>query len=309
VTIRTTQLQEIIDAGVSPSRPVSRVVARKVATERILAELDRLAPLPTVVTEVIRTAEDPDSSVSDLEKIITHDLVITARVIKLANSAFYAGREPTKTIGTAVKRLGFKTIKNLVVAAGAGKALMKPMRHYAYNEFGLWQHSLGLALVVRSLARHLGLPFAIQDELFLAGLMHDIGKLVLDPILAEFALRSGWLTTDMETAAVGLDHAEVGRRVATKWKLPNHTVAVIKQHHELEATTDFTSHIAVIHLGDCLINHAKVGIAEEVEVACEVNPTALGILQLDSQSVQQLQEAVIDELPNIIGMCEELAQC
>ena len=286
-----------------------RIVARKVATERILAEVDRLAPLPTVVMDVIRAVEDPKASVADLERIISYDLIITARVIKLANSSFYARGEPARTIGDAVKRLGFKTIKNLVVAAGAGKVLMRPMRHYTYKAFGLWQHSLGLALTTRSLARHLGLPSAMQDELFLAGLLHDVGKLVLDPILAEFVGRTRWLTTAMESDAVGLDHTEVGQRIAVAWKLPTYVVAVIKQHHSLDTDVDFAQHSAAIHVGDYLINQARVGIAQEAEVACEVHPTALRTLCLDPQSMQELQTAVVNELPHIMGLCEELVQC
>jgi putative nucleotidyltransferase with HDIG domain len=308
VTTRIIRLQQDVDTGVSPSGPVSSVVARKVGTERILAELNRLAPLPTVVMEVVRVAEAPNSTVSDLEKLISSDMVITARVFKLANSSFYARDHPIRTIGDAVKRLGSNTIKNLVMAAGAGKLLLKPMAHYAYNEFGLWKHSLGLALATRFLARHLGLPFSIQDELFLAGLMHDIGKLVLDPILAETSIGSGWLTTDMETAAVGFDHTEIGWRVAKQWNLPASTAAVIKQHHELDTSGDFAQHIAAIHIGDYLINCGKVGIFEEVEMAYNLDPIALDILHVDAQGVSELQE-VIGEPSNITDLCEELSRC
>ncbi len=301
--------EQLRKAGAAPCGPVSCSVVRQVATERLLAELDRLAPLPTVVLDVVRVTEDPDASAADLEALISRDLIIAARVVKLANSAFYARGRPTRTIGEAVMRLGFKTIKSLVLAAGAGKVLVKPMHHYAYSEFGLWQHSLGLALTTRALARLLGLPPAMQEELFLAGLMHDIGKLVLDPILAEFSTHPGWVTIDMELDVAGLDHTDVGWQVAQKWKLPDHAAAVIKQHHALDVSTAFAHHIAAIHLGDYLINHVKVGIPDDADVACELDQTALDILQIDAQRVPQLQAALADELPQIMSLCEDLARC
>lgn len=289
--------------------PISRGVSQKVETERILVELDRLAPLPTVVLDVMRAVEEPRATVADLEALICRDLTITARVFKLANSFFYARGTPARTIGEAVKRLGFRTIKNLVIAAGAGKVLMKPMKHYAYKEFGLWKHSLGLALTVRIVARNLGLSFAIQEELFLAGLMHDIGKLVLDPILGQTLPAPAWHTADSEMAALGLNHTEVGRRVAQKWNLPDYTVAVIQQHHTVATKTDFMPHIAAIHVSDYLINHAKVGIPDDIEVLSQISPQALEALGIDTHVMEELHATVTKALPTIIDTCDELIRC
>ena len=309
MSVHTVRLQQIAQGGASPSHPVCGLVSRHVATERILAKLDRLAPLPTVVMDVIQATEAPKTTFADLERIISRDPIVMARVFKLANSAFYARGEPLQTIGEAVRRLGFATLKTLVVAAGAGKVLTQPMPHYAYSPFGFWKHSLGVALVTRVLAKHLGLPGHILDQLFLAGLMHDIGKLVLDSILGEVVGGSERFTPDMELAMVGFDHAEVGRRVATKWNLPDYVMAVIAQHHTVNAAEVFALHAAMVHLGDCLVNHAKVGLATRVEVEDNINSAALEILHLDTHIGEELQAAIDDELPNIIALCEELAQC
>jgi HD-like signal output (HDOD) protein len=262
-----------------------------------------------VVLDVIRAVEDPRSSVSDLEAIICRDLIITARVFKLANSFFYARNILARTIGEAVQRLGFRTIKTLVIAAGAGKVLMQPMKYYPYQEFGLWKHSLALALTGRVVARYLGMPRSMQDDLFLAGLMHDVGKLVLDPLLGAALPRLTWPTIDSEMAVCGLDHTEVGRRVGEKWHLPDYAVAVIHQHHHLDTQREFLPHIAAIHLSDYLMNHARVGIADEVDVLCQVDLNALAALGIDAQSLGELQKAVMHELPAIIDTCEALIRC
>jgi putative nucleotidyltransferase with HDIG domain len=276
---------------------------------RILAKIDRLAPLPTVVMEVIQATEAPKTTFADLERIISRDPIVMARVFKLANSAFYARGVRIQTIGEAVRRLGFATLKTLVIAAGTGKILTQPMPRYAYSPFGFWKHSLALALVTRTLATHLELPNHMLDQLFLAGLMHDIGKLVLDPILGDVVGDSERFTPDMELDVVGVDHPEVGRCVAIKWNLPDYVIAVIAQHHAVSATDVFASHTAIVHLGDCFVNHAKVGLATQEQVDDNIAAAALEILHLDAPRVAELQAVIDVELPNIIGLCEELAQC
>lgn len=291
------------------SRPVAPLVTRQVATERLMATMERLAPLPSVVMEVIKVAEDPDATVAALEQGISQDPVLTARVFKLANSSFYARGMKIATIYDAVNRLGFTTIKHLTLAAGASTVLTRSLVHYPYTPWGLWQHSLSLALVARTLARHLSLPADLREELFLAGLMHDIGKLVLDPLLGETGSGVGRLTTARESELLGLDHTEVGARLATTWHLPASTVAVIAQHHTVSTAMEYAQHSAVIHLADVLLNHAKVGLDSHTEVEQAFDPTALSLLGLDAQSVGTLEEVVAAELPTVLGMCEELVRC
>ncbi len=289
-----------------PQAPLAPVVARQVTTERMLAEIDRLAVLPTVAMDVIRAADDPSTEVTALEKIVCRDPGVTARVFKLANAAFFARGGGISTIGDAVKRLGFRTIKSLVVAASAGQLLARPMRRYAYSEHGLWQHSLGLAMASRQLARRLELSPGVQDELFLDGLLHDIGKLVLDPLLSEVDIGTGFLTTEMEAAIIGLDHTMVGCRIAEKWNLPEHVAAVIANHHTVETGEAFRQHIAAIHVADCLLNHTRLGIADHAEVASVIDPMALTELHVDTQDVEALEEEVSASLPDIVRVCEEL---
>lgn len=292
-----------------PQAPLAPVVARQVTTERILTEIDRLAVLPTVAMDVIRAVDDPSTEVAELETIVGRDPGVTARLFKLANAAFFARGGKIRTIGDAVKRLGFRTIKSLVVAASAGRLLARPLRRYAYSEHGLWLHSLGLAMAARQLARRFDLSPGVQDELFLDGLLHDIGKLVLDPLLSEMDTGTGYLTTEMEVALIGLDHAMVGRRIAEKWNLPEHVAAVIAHHHTVDTGETFRQHIATIHVVDCLLNHTRLGLADHVEVASVLDPQALTELHVDIQDVQELEAEVSASLPDIVSVCKELGQC
>lgn len=309
MSIDTIQQHPSATTPATPAGPIAGIVSRKLTAERMTAELDRLAALPTVVMDVLRLVDDPNATVTGLESTISHDPVMAARVFKLANSSFYARGKVITTIKEAVIRLGFRTIKSLVMAAWAGKILSTPMRSYAYNRLGLWQHSLGIGMVARDLVRHLGLAADLQDELFLSGLIHDIGKLVLDRFLPAANIVTGYLTPEMETTALGLDHTEIGLQVAKKWHLPDHTCAVIQHHHGLMPLSEFGQHIAIIHLADNLLNHAKLGIPEHIEVTAGIAPEVLDFLQIDEHTVAELERMIASDLTNILAMCEEVCQC
>ena len=147
-----------------PNTPVATIVTREVAAERLMAELERLQALPSVALEVIQTVDDPNASVRDVDQVVSKDPTVAARLFKLANSAFYARGNAVTTINDAVRKLGFKTIRNLAVAACAGKALSRPMNSYPFEELGLWKHSLGLALAVRTLATEFAPLRSVRDE-------------------------------------------------------------------------------------------------------------------------------------------------
>lgn len=309
MSIYTIQRHSFPQALQTPSGPISDVVSRKLTAERITAELERLAALPTVVMDVLGLVDDPHSTAAELESTISHDPVMTARLFKLANSSFYARGKIITTVKEAVVRLGFRTIKSLVMAAWAGDMLSTPMRSYTYHRLGLWQHSLGIGVVARDLIRHLGLPADLKDELFLSGLIHDIGKLVLDRFLHEVNVGTTYLTPAIETATVGLDHTEIGLQIAKKWHLPDHTCAVIQHHHGCMSLSEFGQHIAVIHLADNLLNRIKFGIPEHVEVTTCIAPKVLDFLRIDERAVAELEELIGANLTDILMLCKEVSPC
>ena len=122
-------------------------------------------------------------------------------------------------------------------------------------------------------------------------------------------MATGYLTPEMETTAIGLDHTEVGLQVAKKWHLPDHTCAVIQYHHGPMSLSEFGQHIAVTHLADTLLNRAKLGIPEHIEVFCDIDPKALDFLQIDEHIVAELENMIAQELADILSMCREVTQC
>jgi putative nucleotidyltransferase with HDIG domain len=202
-----------------------------------LNRLDHLATLPAVVAHLLEVIDDPLVSILDVAYTLREDPPLTARVLRMANSPVYGTRVRITSIPQAVLRLGMIEIRNLVMSLGMIKAMAGFGRRLDYHTF--WQHSLTIALATESLAtRSRREGAAVDDGAFAAGLLHDIGRLVLDqfyPEAFDATLRvmeeEKRELCDAERHALGMDHAEIGRMVTERWGLPDAIVTGIAYHH------------------------------------------------------------------------------
>lgn len=199
---------------------------------RLAPALDRsvlkLPSPPILLLEMLRTIKDENSSARDLEHFFSIDLSLAAKLLRLANSSFFGLRYKVKTIREAVAVLGFRTLRSLAMAAFADNLFSSQLRVYGYSRNGLWKHSFGCAVMAREVARRLHYPPQAVEELFVAGMLHDIGKVVLGRFLAASPEWPGACSDPGgkpaviagERRIVGFDHAEIGRNIAEKWNLP-----------------------------------------------------------------------------------------
>lgn len=297
-----------------PGGPVSAVVAKAKAEQEILTQIERLPSLPTVILEVMRIANNPKSNASSFDEALKQDQMLTARVLKLVNSSFFARMRKVTTISESVVVLGFNTLKSVVTAAGASRVLGKKMEGYGYGEFGLWKHSFATALTSKIIATALKVERTVVEEIFIAGLLHDIGKLVLDPLIRE---RGSALTDEIATkkkprieaerSVLGFDHAEIGVKVAKKWNLPEQVEEAIAAHHAIENAREHGKTAAVVALADNLMNAAGVGLVGGKALEEPIPPMALDVLSIQSGDVEKLKEKVAPEMDNIRSMCDQLA--
>jgi len=180
----------------------------------------------------MRAVIDPDTSAEKLSRIISADSMLVARILKVANSAFYGLSRSVPNLQMAVTIMGFKTIKNMVVALSTKSmyGLASPTEKF------IWQHSLSTALADKFLASHVGL--GNSEDVFISGLLHDIGKVLLmdqNPdsyarVLPDY-IKSGESTIGFEQEIFGYTHAEVGAALCRKWKLPEDLEGTVKFHH------------------------------------------------------------------------------
>ncbi|MEO0422353.1 MAG: HDOD domain-containing protein [Pseudomonadota bacterium] len=288
------------------SAEVAPTITTSVSAERIARQMEALGPLPAVALEVMQLTEDPNSDAKDLQQSISRDAVIAGKVLRMANSAYFSSGTPCQTLQQASTRLGMKMIRNLVVSSCVTGMMDRDLPNYPYHSFGLQKHSLATGLITGEIVTRLGLPRTLIDELFLDGLLHDVGKLVLNPLLPSRVIATGITGIERERLLTGTDHAAVGILMAEHWKLPAHAVAVIGHHHDVTGVDeDFRAHAAVVGICDWLLNMRRIGLADDAQdVAPHPDDSALDALEIDQERLTEFTSDIDDALVTILEFCD-----
>lgn len=282
-----------------PSSPAARIARRKSRRMKVLSRIETIAPLPQAVLEIVALTNDPDVGFEDIERAASKDPVLTARFFKLANSAFLQGVEKVTSVSEAVRRLGWKTIRNLAIATGA-RASMTPSGCASERE-RLWLHSIACALAAQEVSSRMGQGNAVSANLFLAGLMHDVGRLAFEG-LAEGGNEAYLHTTSEEERQIcGIEHSEMSVRLMQEWELPADTLAMVEAHHADDfADREAPGAAAVLRLVDPWIHallEAKEATDEDappddVPLDGLLSPAALAQLELDERRFADLVDGI-----------------
>lgn len=261
---------------------------------------DDLPTVPDVASKVLDVLDDPDSGAEDVRAVIERDAALTARILKVSNSAMYGIPAEISSVGQAISLIGARAVRNLVMAVA--------MRE-VYGEFGeleqrLWDHGSAAGPVASALARRFGVEVD-ADGVFTAGLLHDIGKTALAnthrdefEVLCKEAFESGSDGLAAERERFGFDHAELGARIAEGWRLPPPLVEAIRRHHEPEALstlgpTEARTTALVSLASDCL---ARLGVGR---------PAPREDLDLADLPSWRYLEVPADELEPVLELCVE----
>jgi len=242
--------------------------AHQLSLEQAVARLKDLPALPLVVSELLASFDDPDVELAELAGKIAHDQALAAKTLRLANSSFYGLQSRVRTIGQAIQVLGFDSVRALVVGAGLIGGF-ESGREKGFDYDGFWRHAIGTALCARALARHV----RSNPELgFVAGLLHDLGRLVLvtrfpehyAEVLARRALRDCELLL-AEREVLGIDHAQVGRALGQHWKIPEPICRAIANHHQ-PMRQDEGELPAVVHVANVIAHGLDLADQEDDQV-------------------------------------------
>lgn len=216
--------------------------------------------LPAVVNDIIETLNDDDSNIESLTGKIMMDPALSARVLKIANSPFYGLSGKISSLKEACIVLGAYSIKNLAVAAGIVNNLKKSGN--ALNFSKLWEHAVGTGVAAKIIAEKLG---ADHEIAFTAGLLHDVGKIVLDTNypdeykkVMEYRAKEDCFILEAEKETLGITHTEIGDITARHWKLPDLIVDVIKNHHTPSECNN-SDMVGIVHLADVLCRALEIG--------------------------------------------------
>jgi len=231
--------------------------------EEILKTIDDLPPMPQVAQKARKVISNPDSNFKDLAKVIETDQAIATKVLKMANSAYYGFVGDVSSVQQASVVLGTKTLVELLNLACASGPLSKTLKGYELESGDLWKHSLAVAAGSRIIAKKKRAEFA--EDAFSAGLIHDVGKLILDPYIFERkeAFESAVLGGNesffsAEKNILGFDHGEIASEVCDKWQIPQHLSLAIKNHHDpMNSNGDELA--CIIHLADVTAMMTGIG--------------------------------------------------
>lgn len=242
-------------------------------TELILHEIDALPTLSAVAVRLLAATSDDESTAAEVTALIAQDPALSAMLLKLAGRADLGVRRDRLTVHQAVTLLGFRAVRNLVLTTHIHAALPSDDAEASSDTLrrDLWRHALAVACVAEELAlRQPGTPW--RGDAFLAGLLHDIGKIALEAAfpksyarVVERVRQRRQGVCEAEQEVFGLDHTLAGKRLATRWKLPAALVETVWLHHfsadQLPAAQRFASLIALVHVADGWVRQLRVGFS------------------------------------------------
>ncbi|MEW5693233.1 MAG: HDOD domain-containing protein [Candidatus Hydrogenedentota bacterium] len=259
--------------------------------EYILAKVENIPSLPIILSRIMVMLDDPEAKIADLQYLIAQDVSLTTNVLKIANSAYYGFSGRIKTISQAIIILGFRTIRSLVFAASAYNILKGEVSGYGYKSEELWKHSVINGLLSRELSQR----FGVEDPevAFITGLLHDVGKLVLAPIVEEHIQTIKTIIEDKglefyqaERHVFGFDHGILGSRLLQKWGLPALYVQVVRDHHSPVFESEYFKEICFVHIANYICY--KLNVVSPFEKNVKIGSYILRNLGMSTSDVQRI---------------------
>ncbi len=273
--------------------------------------------LPSVGMKLISLFKSESVSNKELSKIIAEDPVISAKVVKLANSAYYSIRNKVSTVSHAVGMLGAETIKQMVLNLCFLELTKKTTAGIEISLEPFWHHAIATSIISARLAKYLAFQIVGPGEAHLAGLLHDIGLYILFRYKPEI-FQSVYLAhinkkqplNQCESEVFGVDHSDIGAWLVEKWGLPNHLSESVRFHHNLPQEPIYKELVALIHTANVLANRLEIRFDQYSNIDT-LHPIAAEIISRKmnipvTHTIPKLEFVVADSLGNIEGMIKDV---
>jgi putative nucleotidyltransferase with HDIG domain len=262
---KTQKIQTTVDGGIPPDAKLN-TAPKTIDPEKLIKTDIDLPSLPTIYGEINEVIHNPTSSANDIGNVISKDTSLSASLLRIVNSTFYGFPSKIDTLSRAVTILGIKQLKTLVIGVSIMN-VFKNIPSALIDMKSFWEHSITCGIIARVIAGHKKIQNT--ERLFVAGLLHDIGRLVLyrhAPAQAKNALlmakNSGDLLWRLEDRVIGCNHGTVGGLLLRRWKLPVSLENIITHHHAPDESKD-PLEPAIVHLADIMTNALHMGSSGE----------------------------------------------
>jgi len=277
---------------------------------RLASYIDRMPSLPPTVTKVLEICNDRATSPVDLNRVISLDPVLMARVLKLINSAYYGLPNKVVSMVRAIIMLGINTVKNLALSTAVMDTLNRKTDLGVLNPVGFWRHSLAVGVTTRLLAKMHGEELSTIDEYFVAGLLHDIGKIPMDRVLAkeyveviEYCREREVPLHVAEREFLGFDHADCGRLIVDTWRLPTTILDTVTYHHRpAEYRGANSAFVYAVHTANYFVNASGIGESGDNYPAAldESAREGLGVDQTKLSELANLVDGEVQKAENFL---------
>jgi putative nucleotidyltransferase with HDIG domain len=238
------------------------VVEEVMTAEDFIQRLDEIHELPTLSTVAMKLSKllmDINISAKDVAEVIQYDQAIVTKLLKMVNSAFFGFSNKVSSVQHALMLLGFNTVRNAIIAIDVINALKPKNKIKGFDISAFWQHAIGVAVISRHLDEETGHHF--REDVFTAGIIHDIGKIVMAHYFEcryqaalETMYREKINYRDAENRHFPMNHADVGMQLARRWHLPETMCNVIGRHHATSKNSSVDALVHIVHASDALFH-------------------------------------------------------
>ncbi|OGH56546.1 MAG: hypothetical protein A3G34_08880 [Candidatus Lindowbacteria bacterium RIFCSPLOWO2_12_FULL_62_27] len=267
--------------------------------DKIIANVDKLPSLPTSVAKVMEVANNLKASPNDLSNVIKVDPVLTAKVLKLINSAYFSLPDQITNLNRAIILLGVNTIKNLAISTAVIGQFSKT-KHKLFDMDKYWKHCMAVGVMCKKFSEKMGVDRRFREEYFIAGLLHDIGEIVIVEIfpdkLEQIAprIQAGATLEEAERDILGATHAEIGAALGRHWKISDNLVAVIEEHHDPQIAGEHAQLVLSVYVSNIICNQNAYGMPGGS--AAPAAPEIMAKLGIDEATITETLGHLEEEL-------------
>lgn len=265
--------------------------------DTIRKDVGNFPGMPGAASKLLALLNNTETPMDEIEAILRYEPGLTANVLRLVNSAYFGIPRKIGSVKQAILFMGWKRLAQLVIASCVSALMGKPVSGYDLEPGELWRHSIAVAVASEGLAKILGLKDI--EEIFTAGLLHDVGKMVLGRFVEEHRIDmeveryQEQSFERVEREIFGMDHAEIGAQILSNWGLPGDLVLAVRYHHEPESSPKPLTMIDIVHVADLVSLMIGIGVGRE-GLQYGVSPDVTARLHLESQHLERVASQTLE---------------
>ena len=266
------------------------------ALKNYIKKIDKLPTIPAIAYEILNLVGDDNVSVNKIESVVENDPAISGKILSVANSAFFGTRQAIKTLDTAIMRIGFNNVKNIALGISIMTVFDQGKSGRVLDYQRIFNHSVSVGFIAKRLSDELKL--GTSDEIFLNGILHDVGFLVLSRYFDDEYkgvienMHKGQTLLEAEKNVLEFDHADMGAWLANQWQLPNNIKDTVEFHHSPSHAKRSLKHVSVTHIADYL-STKNIMSPVEGDPGYFLDAAALEVLDISEEDLNDIESKMV----------------